>query len=39
VGVSTLTVEHVTKRFGTADATVIAVEDFSFDVRRASSFR
>jgi NitT/TauT family transport system ATP-binding protein len=27
-----LTVEHITKRFGTAEAGVTAVEDFSFDV-------
>jgi NitT/TauT family transport system ATP-binding protein len=32
VGVSTLTVEHVTKCFGSGDHAVTAVEDFSFDV-------
>ena len=32
MGAATLTVEHVTKRFGTAEAGVTAVVDFSFDV-------
>jgi NitT/TauT family transport system ATP-binding protein len=32
VGVSSLTVEHVTKCFGSGETSVTAVEDFSFDV-------
>jgi NitT/TauT family transport system ATP-binding protein len=32
VGVATLSVEHVTKCFGSGEAPVMAVEDFSFDV-------
>jgi NitT/TauT family transport system ATP-binding protein len=32
MGAPALSVEHVTKRFGTGETEVIAVEDFSFDV-------
>ena len=32
MGVSSLTVEHVTKCFGSGETSVTAVEDFSFDV-------